>query len=185
MGEQILESLIKRLEGVVGVVVKDLATVRTGRAKPSLVESVRVDAYGSSMELRELANIATSDSTLIVVTPWDASLTDAVMKGIRDANLGLNPMLDGQAVKIPIPALTQERREELVRLVAQKVESGKVMVRQVRTEIKEEIEVLKGQSGVSEDDIRRWLEQMQRSVDDYTAKVEQSGRDKEKDLLTI
>lgn len=184
-GEDVLQELAKRLEGAVEIVRGDLATVRAGRAKPSLIESVKVEAYGSMMELREVATINAPDPSLLVVSPWDKGLVQAVAKGIQEAGLGINPVVDGEQVKVPIPLLTEERRQEMTKLVAQKVESGRVLIRQIRSEAKDEIEGLKGESGVSEDDIHRWLEEMQKAVDGHTEKIEGMGEEKEQELLTL
>lgn len=185
MSDVILANLKSRLEQAVEVVKKDLSSVRTGRAKPSIVEEVKVEAYGTYMSLRELATISAPDPTLITISPWDKSLTGAVAAGVNKAGLNLNAIVDGDVIKIAIPALTQERREELVKLVHQKIESGKVMIRQIRTEIKEEIEAQEGESGISEDSIKMWLESMQKSVDSTIVKIEEIGRDKEKELMTL
>lgn len=185
MTDVILSDLATRLENALGVVKKDVSTVRTGRAKPSLVEDVKVEAYGSLMVIKELATITTPDPTLIVIAPWDKSLTGPISNGIRKAELNVNPVVDGEVVKVAIPALTEERRKELVKVVAQKIETGKVMVRHIRTEIKEMIEAQEGESGVSEDDIKMWLNEMQKEVDDYMTKVEDVGREKEKELMTL
>jgi ribosome recycling factor len=179
MSDVILVNLKSRLDQAIEVVKKDLSTVRTGRAKPSIVEEVKVEAYGTYMSLRELATISAPDPSLITISPWDKSLVGAV------AGLNLNAVVDGDVIKIAIPPLTQERREELVKLVHQKIESGKVMTRQIRTEVKEEIEAQKGESGISEDSIKSWLESMQKSVDATIVKIEEIGRDKEKELMTL
>lgn len=185
MGDDILKSLVTRLDVATAAVKKDLATVRTGRAKPALVENVKVEAYGGMMELRELASISAPDTTLLLINPWDKSLVNAIANGIRKAELNVNPIVDGETIKIVIPSLTQERREELVKLTQQKLEAGRVMIRQVRTEIKGEIEGLENEGGVSEDDIKRWLEAMQKKVDEYMSKVDSLGKEKEAELLTL
>lgn len=185
MSDVILANLKSRLEQAVDVVRKDLSSVRTGRAKPSIVEEVKVEAYGTYMSLRELATISAPDPSLITISPWDKSLVGAVATAINKAGLNLNAVTDGDVIKIAIPPLTQERREELVKLVHQKIESGKVMIRQIRTEIKEEIEAQKGESGISEDSIKSWLETMQKQVDGTIVKIEEVGKEKEKELLTL
>lgn len=185
MSDVILANLKSRLEQSIEVVKKDLSSVRTGRAKPSIVEEVKVEAYGTYMSLRELATISAPDPSLITISPWDKSLVGAVASAINKSGLNLNAVTDSDVIKIAIPPLTQERREELVKLVHQKIESGKVMIRQIRTEIKEEIEAQKGESGISEDSIKGWLESMQKSVDGAIARVEEVGRDKEKELMTL
>ncbi len=185
MSEVILAQLKSRLEQAIEVVKKDLVSVRTGRAKPSIVEEVKVEAYGTYMNMREVATITAPDPSLITISPWDKSLVGAVAAAVNKAGLNLNAIVDGEVIKIAIPPLTQERREELVKLVHQKIESGKVMIRQIRTEIKEEIEAQKGESGISEDSIKGWLESMQKSVDGAIAKIEEIGKDKEKELMTL
>ncbi len=185
MSEAILANLRSRLSTALEVVKKDLATVRTGRAKPSLVEDVKVEAYGSLMTIKELATISAPDVTLILVSPWDRSLVSAIATGIQKAGLNIQPVVDGETVKIAIPALTQERREELVKLVRQKLEAGKVLMRTVRSEVKAEIEAQEGAAGVSEDNINYWITDMQKQVDEATKKIDELGAEKEKELMTL
>ncbi|MEI6690808.1 MAG: ribosome recycling factor [bacterium] len=185
MGEDILKSLVTRLTGAIEAVKKDLSSIRTGRAKPSMVENVKVEAYGAYMELRELASITAPDTTLIVISPWDKSLINAIANGIRKADLNVNPIVDGETVKIAIASLTEERRQELVKMTHQKLETGRVMIRQVRAEIKEEIEKLEDESGVSEDDVKRWLSEMQKTVEEYMGKIDLLGKEKQIELLTL
>lgn len=185
MGEKILDAMLKRLGDAISIVSEDLATVRTGRAKPSLVENVKVEAYGSMMELREVAGITASDPSLIVITPWDKGLVVDIEEALRKADLGLSPTVDGDLIKIPIPMLTEERRLEYVKLVSQKIESGRVLLRQIRGEVKEDLDKLEGQPGISEDDVEAWLEEMQGYISEYTKKVEELGKHKEKELMTI
>lgn len=185
MSEVILDNLKTRLEASIEVVKKDLSSVRTGRAKPSLVEDVRVEAYGTMMTIKELATISAPDTTLIVIAPWDKGLVSAISSGIQKSGLNIQPIVDGDMVKISIPSLTQDRREELVKLVHQKLEAAKVMIRQVRTEIKEEIEAQEGEAGISEDNIEYSLEEMQKTIDKYMGKIEELGKDKEKELMTL
>jgi len=185
MSEAILVNLKTRLDQTVEVVKKDLSSVRTGRAKPSLVEDVKVEAYGTIMTIKELATISAPDTTLIVIAPWDKGLVAAISSGIQKSGLNIQPIVDSDTVKISIPSLTQDRREELVKLVHSKLESAKVMVRSVRSEIKEQIEAQEGEAGISEDNIAAWLESMQKTVDQYMVKVEDLEKEKEKELRTL
>lgn len=185
MSDTILANLKVRLDQTIEVVKKDLSSVRTGRAKPSLVEDVKVEAYGTIMTIKELATINAPDTTLIVISPWDKGLVSAISSGIQKSGLNIQPIVDGDTVKISIPALTEERRLELVKLVHSKLESAKVMIRGVRTEIKEEIEAQEGEAGISEDSIKAWLETMQKTVDSYMVKVEELEKEKEKELMTL
>lgn len=185
MSQAILDHLKVRLEQTLEVVKKDLTSVRTGRAKPSLVEDVKVEAYGTVMTIKELATITAPDTTLIVIAPWDKGLVSTISSGIQKSGLNIQPIVDSDTVKISIPPLTQERREELVKLVHQKLESGKVMIRQVRTEIKEQIEAQEGEAGVSEDNINYWIAEMQKMVDLFMSKIEDLEKEKEKELMTL
>lgn len=135
--------------------------------------------------MKEVATITVPDPSLIVISPWDKSLVAAVSGAIQKAELNINPVVDGDTIKLSIPPLTQERREEMVKMVSQKLESGRVMMRQVRGEIKDEIEKQEEMPGVSEDDIKSWLDQMQSKVDEYMEKITELGKSKEEELMTI
>ena len=163
----------------------ELAALRTGRASAQLLDSVKVDAYGSKMSVSEVASISVPDPTLLVIKPWDRSLIAAIEKAIAVANLNLSPIVDGEIIRVPVPALTHERRLEMVKLLGQKIEAGKVMVRNVRSETKHQIESQKGEEGVSEDDIERDLSSLEDKVQQHLDKIETLFTDKEKELLTI
>lgn len=180
-----LSDFTRDADKVIEVVLNDMATVKTGRAKPSLVENVIVEAYGTTMKLNELANISAPDTTLLVIQPWDKGNLAAIEKGIMAANLGLSPVVDSDQVRISIPALNQERREEMVKLVKQKLEAGRQMLRDTRTKYKKIIDGQKGQPGISEDAIALDLEKLQKSMDSYTARLETLSVDKEKELMQV
>lgn len=163
----------------------DLATVRTGRAKPSLVENVQVEAYGSRMRLMELAQITAPEPTQILIKPWDQTVLSAIEKAIQISDLHVNPVVDGQQIRILIPALTGERREELIKLVGQKKHAAEEMLRDVRTKYKKLIEAQKGQPGISEDDIKRDLETLQKNTDGYTKSITELADGKEAELRTV
>lgn len=180
-----ISNFIREADKVVEVVFGDMATVKTGRAKPALVEQVIVEAYGTNMKVMELASISAPDSTLLVIQPWDKGNLQAIEKGILAANLGLSPAVDSDQIRIVIPALTQERREEMVKLVKQKLETGKQMLRDVRQKHKKAIDGEKGQPGVSEDLIASNLHDLQTQVDNYTARLEELALAKEKELMQV
>lgn len=175
----------RAMEEVLGVVLEDLALVRTGRAKPSLVETIMIPVYNTRMSLRELATISAPEPHLLVIQPWDETVVQDIAKGIAASEMGLTPVVDGSLIRIQIPPLTEERREEYVKLVHQKLESGRVLLRQARQDAKKKIEDLKGQPGVSEDDIHRLLGELETLTDEYIEKVEEMGRVKEEELRTI
>lgn len=172
---------------VIGVVNGDLATVKTGRAKPDLVEQVMVEAYEGQprMKLLELASISAPDPQQLVIKPWDQSVLSKIEKGIMASGLGLSPVVDGDIVRISIPALTEERRLDLVKLVKQKLESGKTLLRQARHEIKEEIDRRKGTPNVSEDDVKGAVEELDKMTEEYNGKIDGLGEAKEKELMTV
>ncbi|MBU0619098.1 ribosome recycling factor [Patescibacteria group bacterium] len=177
----------QKLSQVLTLATEDLDSIKTGRAKPALIENIRVDgAYpGTTLELRELASISSSDSQQLIVKPWDQGILAAIEKAIAASNLGLNPVVDNDLIRIKIPPLTAERREELVKLVWQKIESSRILIRQVRSEIRDEINQQKGEAGVSEDDIHQWFEDLQQLTDDYIKKLEDLGKAKEAELKQI
>jgi len=166
-------------------VLQDVRSLRTGRASVQLLDPVRVEAYGTQMSLVEVASVTAPDATLLVVSPWDKSLISFIEKAIASAGLNLNPVVDGQIIRIVVPALTQERRQEMVKLLHQKIESGRVTVRTIRTETKQEIEEQKGGAGVSEDDIELELDELDKEVKLALTKLDELQAQKEKELLHV
>jgi ribosome recycling factor len=186
MDESIFIGGSKKMNGVIELLSEDLMKVQTGRAKPSLVESIKVEAYsGSFMEIKELASITSPDPQSILIKPWDSSVVKAVEKAIIKSDLQVQPIVSDDQVRIQIPSLTEERRMELVKVVKQKVESGKAMVRQVRLEMKKDIDKLKDDDGVSEDDIHGMYDRLQKQVDEYNKKLDEMEEVKEKELLSL
>lgn len=172
----------QQFDKVIEHFAQDLKGIKTGRAKPSLVEDVLVEAYSTRMKLKELAAISAPDVRQIVISPWDKSLIETIAKGINVAGLNLNAVVDGETIRINIPSLTTESREQLIKLVNNKKESAKIMLRQVRAEAKKRIEEQKDQGGVGEDQIHRELDQLQETVDKFEQKIEEIGKIKEEEL---
>jgi len=131
--------------------VEEIGQLRTGKATVQLMDPVSVEAYGTRMKLNEVAAVSAPDPNLILISPWDKSLLGAIEKGINTANLNLNPVVDGQIIRVVVPSLTEERRKDMVKMLHQKLESGRVVLRSVRTDTKRDIDHQKGQPGVSED----------------------------------
>jgi ribosome recycling factor len=173
-----------KLQKVLDVLKDDLATLRTGKAAPALVENIVVSAYGGSAKLKvmELATIAAIDNQTLVITPFDVSVMQDLQKGIEAASAGLNPVVDSTLIRISIPPLSLERRQELIKAMKHKLENGKVMVRQVRHEM---IEDMKKDYDGREDDIKRLEKEIQKLVDDSIETIEEWGRLKEQELLQI
>lgn len=177
----------QKMGKVLEVLRNDLATVRTGRAAPALVENIVIGAYGGSTKLKvlELATISSSDSQTLLITPFDGSIIGEIHKGILEANTGLTPTIDGQNIRISIPPLSQERRLELIHLMKQKLENVKVMVRQVRQEGMQEIKKQSGEKIITEDDKSRLEKELQNLTDLVMGEIEALGKKKEEELLQI
>lgn len=164
---------------------RDLGTLRTGKATTQMLDPIKVEVYGSEMKITELANASAPDPNLLVIKPWDTSILDKIEKAIASSGLNLNPVVDGDIIRIAIPPLTEERRKEMVKLLYQKVESGRVMIRSIRTEAKQEIENQDGAANVSEDDVRRDLKELDKLTQLKIDELDQLAKDKETDLMTI
>lgn len=173
--------------GVLEVVRDDLSTVKTGRAKPDLVANLQiaVQSYGSTLKLLELANISAPDSQTLLISPWDKNVIEDVIRGISKSDLNLNPAVDGAMIRISIPALTQERRIELTKMVDKKVEAGKILLREERQKIKKEIDAGKGNAGVSEDDIFKSVEELDKKTKEWEVKIDDLGSAKKAELIAV
>jgi ribosome recycling factor len=174
----------KRIDKVLEVIKGDLDTLRTGRATPLLIENLAISVYGGSTRLKimELATVGVTDARTLILTPFDPSIIQEIQKGIQEANIGFTPIIDGHLIRISIPQLSQERREELIKAMRHKLENGKIMVRQARHEAM--IEIKKEFEG-REDDIKRLEKEVQKLVDETIEIIEDFGRQKEKELLQI
>ncbi len=166
--------------------VSEFAGVRTGKASPALVENLMIEAYeGSSMRLLELASISTPEMRTIMIQPWDASTVQAIDKGIQAANLGLNPSVDGKIIRINLPDLTKERREELVKVVRKMAEDGRVAVRHVRREAIDTLKAEKKKNDITEDDLTGGEKEVQKLTDTYVKKIDDHLSSKEEEILTV
>lgn len=180
-----IESATKqKIDKVLDILKGDLDTIRTGRATPSLVENIVINAYGGTAKLKvmELATIGALDTKTLVITPFDPSIIGEIQKGIEAANAGFTPNIDGNLIRISIPPLSQERREELIKAMRLKLENGKIMVRQVRHEAMDNI---KKEFAGLEDDIKRQEKEVQKIVDDTIETIENWGKQKEEELMKI
>jgi ribosome recycling factor len=162
---------------------REFSGVRTGRASVTILDAVHVEAYGSSMPLNQVASLSIPEPTMIVAQPFDPSLMSAIEKAIRSSNLGLNPTNDGKVVRIPIPALTEERRKELSKLVHKFAEEGRNGVRQVRRDANDRLKKLLKDHKISEDDERRALDEVQKITDQHVATIDDLQKKKDSELL--
>jgi ribosome recycling factor len=173
----------KRMDGHIEHVRRELAGVRTGRASVNILDTVHVDAYGSSMPLNQVASLSVPEPSLIVAQPFDPSLMGAVEKAIRSANLGLNPANDGKVVRIPVPPLTEERRKELSKLVHKFAEEGRNGIRQVRRDANDKLKKLLKDSKISQDDERKGLDEVQKITDQHIHLIDDVQKKKDAELL--
>jgi ribosome recycling factor len=173
----------KRMDAHIEHVRREFGGVRTGRASVTILDTVHVEAYGSSMPVNQVASLSIPEPTLILAQPFDPSLTAAIEKAIRSANLGLNPTTDGKSIRIPLPALTEERRRELSKLVHKYAEEGRNGVRQVRRDANDRLKKLLKDHKISEDDERRALEDVQRNTDQHIATIDDLQKKKDTELL--
>jgi ribosome recycling factor len=170
---------------VVDHFAQDVGTLRTGRASVQLLDPVNVEAYGTRMKVSEVASISVPDANMILISPWDKSLLGPLERGINEANLNLSPVVEGQVIRIVIPALTQERREQMVKLLSQKVEGAKAMLRSVRTDAKRDVEKQKGQPGISEDTIESDLALLEELFKAAEETMESLAKRKQTELMTL
>lgn len=166
-------------------VVHEFSGVRTGKASPSLIENVQVEAYGSHMRLKELATISVPEPRMLMVQPFDQSVMKAVEKAIQQSGLGLNPATQGRFIRVILPELSNERRQEFVKLIKRMAEDGRVAVRNERRHAIEALKKLKGTSGISEDDIKDAETEAQKLTDQYIKKIDDHVAHKEKEILTV
>jgi ribosome recycling factor len=180
-----LSAAERRMKGAVESVKNNFATIRTGRANPSLLDRIEVEAYGTRMGLRSMANIGAPEARLLTVTPFDPNSLKDIERAIRDADIGLNPQNDGKILRLPIPELTEERRRDLIRLARGMAEEGRVSVRNVRRDEMRDVHELRKEGEISQDDERRAEDELQKLTDSYVKRVEAALADKEAELSEV
>jgi len=180
-----LADLKRRMQGAQGVLKNELAGLRTGRATPSLVEPITVEAYGSNMPLSQVATVAIPEPRLISIQVWDKSVVTAVEKAIRDSNLGLNPNTEGQVIRLRIPDLNEERRKELVKVAHKYAEAAKVAIRHVRRDGIDLLKKAQKDGHVSEDETKRHEADVQKVTDTAITEIDQLLAQKEKEILSV
>jgi ribosome recycling factor len=172
-----------KMDQAIDHVASEFATVRTGRANPQLLQRITVDYYGSPTPLQQLASISVPEPRLLVVQPYDRSTVSDIEKALQASDLGLNPSNDGNVIRIAFPPLTEERRKDLIKVVKNMAEEGRVAVRNIRRHAKSEMEELHGE--ISDDDIRRGEDELQKLTDRFTEKIDQLSEHKEDELLEV
>ena len=182
-----LDAMNEEMEGAMQALQKEMNTIRTGRASPQLLDTVQVTvaSYGATMPINQLATVSTPDARLLLITPWDKSTIGDIEKSIASASLGLNPASDGQVVRVPIPPLTGERRQELTRQVKRNGEDFKVRIRNIRREYNEVFKGLESDKDITKDDLERVLKQVQSATDDFVSKIDEVVLAKEQEILEV
>jgi ribosome recycling factor len=185
MPKTVLNETKERMEKATGALTRELATVRAGRANPSLLDKVMIEYYGVQTPLNQLATISVPEARMLVIQPYDKTQLAEIEKAIMKADLGLTPSNDGTIIRITIPALTEERRRELVKLVKKYSEDSKIAVRNIRRDGNEDLKKLEKNGEITEDDLRSYTEDIQKLTDSYIEKVDGIAKDKEKEIMEV
>lgn len=180
-----LDDYKKRMDGALAALAHEFGGLRTGRASAALLDTIQVDAYGSISPLNQVAGVNVPESRMLSVQVWDKAIVSAVDKAIRSANLGLNPIIDGQTLRIPIPPLTGERRAELAKVAGKYAEAARIAVRNVRRDAMDQLKKLEKDHAISQDEHKRLGEDVQKTTDDHVKKVDDAVRHKEEEIMQV
>lgn len=185
MPQSILKDMEERMSKAIHTLKKDLATLRTGRATPAILDKVVVDYYGSPTPISQLASINAPEPRLLLIQPWDKSALKDIDKAIQQSDIGLTPSNDGSVIRIVVPPLTEERRKDLVKVAGKHGEETKVAIRNIRRDANEDIKKLEKSGTISEDESRRHQESIQKTTDKFIAEVDKVVKEKEKDIMEV
>jgi ribosome recycling factor len=174
-----------QMERSVEALRREFNSVRTGKASPALLDTIRVEAYGSKMPLNQVASVSTPEPRMLIVQPWDKGLLNEIEKSIRNADLGLNPSNDGNIIRVPIPALNEERRRDMVRVLHKIAEEGRIAVRHARQEANKSIKQQQSDHAISEDDAHREMDRIQKLTDEYVTRVDSLLKAKEEEVMEV
>ena len=174
-----------KMKKSVEAIEKELVTIRTGHASPSLIEHLKIEYAGAILPLNQLASISAPQANLLVVQPWDKGSMSAIEKSIQKSELGLNPINDGRVIRIAIPPLNEERRQELLKIVHRRIEDGKIALRNVRRDAQEDLKTQEKNKEISQDEHKLLQNQLQKLTDTFTVNMEQLGKDKEKEVMAV
>ncbi len=180
-----LNDLKRRMDGAINAFKNDIASLRTGRASANILDPVMVDAYGSKVPLNQVGNITVPEPRMLLVSVWDKSMVGAVERGIRESNLGLNPISDGQTLRIPLPELNEERRRSLVKVAHDYAEKGKIAIRHVRRDGMDGLKKAEKDGDISQDESRGLSDKIQKITDDMISDVDRLLAEKEKEIMQV
>jgi len=178
----ILNDYKPEFEKVLEHLIHEIGTLRTGRASPALVEDLAVEAYGTIQPVKALGSMSTPDARTLVIEPWDSSVVKAIESAIVASGIGVSPVVDGKIIRLIMPMMTEENRQKMVKVMSGHLEDARVQIRKVREEAKKKIEK---QTGIGQDDIRSELEQLDKAVKEYVARIDEAGDKKEKEIMTV
>lgn len=185
MVNDLLKQMDERMDKAIASLKKDFATLRAGRANTALLDKVQVEYYGSAMPINQLANVTAPEPRLLVITPWDKSALAEIEKAIMKSDLGLTPTNDGSVIRIAIPPLTEQRRQELVKMAKKMAEDSRVAVRNIRRDINEDIKKMEKSGDISEDESRRTQEKVQQTTDRYVGDIDKLLATKEQEIMEV
>lgn len=185
MIQQIIDSNKAEFDKVLEHFLHELSGIRTGRANPALLNTVMVESYGSKMPLEHVASVSVSDAKTLVISPWDKSQMQAIEKGIQVANLGFNPSSDGTVIRITLPALNEQRRKEMVKMVGQTAEKARIGVRNVRESVMKEMKKAEADGKISKDDLTGGQKKLQEVIDKLNLEIKEHAENKEKEIMTV
>lgn len=180
-----LNELQKRMDGAIATLNKEFGGLRTGRASTNLLDTVQVEAYGSMLPMNQVGNVTAPEARMLMVSVWDKTMVKAAEKAIRESDMGLNPAVDGQTIRVPIPAPSEERRKEMVKIAHKYAEAAKVAVRNVRRDGMDELKKQEKDKKISEDEHRTQADKIQKLTDDYVKKIDEQLVVKEKDIMSV
>ena len=182
---EVLKDLETRMQAATDALAREFASVRTGRANASLLDGVRVEAYGNLTPINQLATVSVPDARTIMIQPWDASQMKEIEKGIAKSDLGLSPSNDGKVIRLTVPTLTEERRKQLAKQIGKFAEDARVAIRNARREANDKLKALAKDKKVSEDEERRGHDQIQKTTDRFTSKIDELAKKKEQEVMTV
>lgn len=185
MEKELRKKTVEKMDGAVEALKKDFGTIRTGRASLALIDGITVDYYGTPTPLQQLASMSIPEARQIAIQPWEQKIIPDIEKAIMKSDLGLTPANDGRVIRINIPPLTEERRKQLVKVVKKRAEDAKVAVRNIRRDSNEELKHLEKEKHISEDDVKRSHDDIQKLTDSYIAKVDEILRHKEQEIMEV
>ncbi len=185
MPKQVISNAKSKMEKAISSYTRELATIRAGRANAALLDKVFVDYYGASTPINQLAGVSVPEARLLVIQPYDKTILGEIEKAILKSDLGLNPTNDGSVIRIAIPALTEERRKELVKVVKKEAEEAKIAIRNIRRDGNEDLKKLEKNGEITEDDLRGYSDDIQKITDQHISKIDDITKDKEKEILEV